>query len=199
MEAALVFAVAAAALLGSPGPGIAALLAVGRARGLFGGIGYLATMQIGLAIAAGLSAAGLVGILQALPWLRHLLTIVSALYLLWLAWQVVTAPLGGEIGGAGEEARFPLWGAFTLGIANPKAYLAFASLFGSFVVVPPAGGIADAMAKWLLCVAVMAVVDFAWLLAGAWLGRITLAPKAERRMNVGMGLSIVAACALALT
>ena len=199
MEAALVFAVAAAALLGSPGPGIAALLAVGRARGLFGGIGYLATMQIGLAIAAGLSAAGLVGILQALPWLRHLLTIVSALYLLWLAWQVATAPLGGEIGRAGEQARFPLWGAFTLGIANPKAYLAFASLFGSFVVVPPAGCIADSLVNCLLFVVVISVVDFEWLLAFSWLGRITLAPKAERRMNVGIALSIVPAFAFALT
>ena len=93
--------------------------------------------------------------------------------------------------------RLPLWGGFMLGIANPKAFLAFASLFGSFVVVPT-GGPHDLIAKWLLCVAVMAVVDLAWLAAGSWLGRLTLSPGAERRMNRLMGLSIAAACVAAI-
>ena len=60
IESWLFFVLAAAALLGSPGPGIAALVAVGRSRGVIGGLRYFGAMQLGLAIAAGLTAAGLV-------------------------------------------------------------------------------------------------------------------------------------------
>ena len=46
------FLLSAVALLGSPGPGIAALVAVGRADGLQGGLRFYGGMQIGLAAAA---------------------------------------------------------------------------------------------------------------------------------------------------
>lgn len=53
------FLVAAIALLGSPGPAIAALLAVGRAEGWAGGLRFFAGLQIGLASAAAISVVGL--------------------------------------------------------------------------------------------------------------------------------------------
>jgi threonine/homoserine/homoserine lactone efflux protein len=59
------FVASAAALLGSPGPGIAALLAV-----------------------------GLVSLLAAFPFALRAMTVVSADYLLYLAYQVAAAPVG---------------------------------------------------------------------------------------------------------
>jgi threonine/homoserine/homoserine lactone efflux protein len=88
-------------------------------------------------------------------------------------------------------------GAFLLGVANPKAYLVFASLMGSFTLKPSNEEWVDVLLKWVLCVAVMIVVDLAWLGLGRLFGRVALKPAAERVFNVAMGLTIIAACAAA--
>jgi threonine/homoserine/homoserine lactone efflux protein len=199
---AVLFLLAATALLGSPGQGIAALIVAGRTLGLIGGLRLYAGMQLGLALAAGLSAMGLASLVGAVPGLRLALTIVSVAYLVWLAWSVATAPVGGgEIGGGaideGSSARLTFAGGFVLGAANPKAYLAFVSLFGSFAVAE-AGTRTDAIIKWLLCVLVMVVVDLAWLALGVLLGRVRLGVRGERTMNLAMGGAILAAAGLSL-
>lgn len=193
MPAWIPFVFATVALLGSPGPGIAALLAVGRSERLGRGLRYLAAMQLGLALAGAVSAVGLVTALQALPVLRAALMIVSTAYLIWLAWQVAFAPLTGGPRGETPARGASLWGAFMLGAANPKAYLALAALFGSFSVTTPAFGPADQLGKWLICSAVNVVVDFAWLLVGVGLGRLTLTPRTERAINIAMGVAILLA------
>lgn len=196
-EAMIIFLAAAIALLGSPGPAIAALVALGRAKGVLRGMGFFVSMQVGLAIAAAISVAGVISLFQALPWLKPLLIGLSVIYMLWLAWTIATSELSGGVGGAGDQA-FTLPFGFFLGIANPKAYLAFASLFGSFAIATPAFGFRDGLTKWAACVIVMIVVDFAWLYAGAALGRIKLTSRAERGMNVVMGGAIAVAGVISL-
>lgn len=197
MDRLVLFMLAALALLGSPGPGIAALMAVGRSHGVAGSLRYFAAMQLGLALSSALSAAGLAAVLQAFPPLHGALLVISIVYLLWLAWTIASAPLGGAVG-TGDARGLSLAGGFLLGAANPKAYLAFASLFGSFVVLQPAYGLADQLAKWAACLTVMILVDLAWMLAGVALGRIALRPRSERAMNVAMGGAILAACIAAV-
>src|SRR4051812_10754457 len=87
------FLLAAVALLGSPGPGIAALLAVTRREGLRAGLRYYAGLQLGLALAAAVSAAGLFSLLAAFPVLLRAASIAAVLYLITLAWKIGTAPL----------------------------------------------------------------------------------------------------------
>lgn len=194
---AVLFVVAAVALLGSPGPGIAALVVVGRTRGWGGGLTFFGGMQIGLALAAALSSAGLVSVLLAIPLARTLLAVASIGYLLWLAWSIASAPVGdGTIGGA-PQAKASFGGGFLIGFANPKAYLSFLSLYASFTILeanPPG----DAVLKWLLCIAVMIVVDLIWLGLGVALGRIRLGRSRERAMNVVMGGALLAAAGLTL-
>lgn len=183
------FALAATALLGSPGPGITALLAVGRAGGMRAGLPFYASLQIGLAIACAISATGIIALLALIPFGEVALSILATAYLMWLAWRIASAPVPAN--------RAPMaTSAFLLGIANPKAYLAFASLMGSFRLIPIAG--VDAAAKWILCVAVMMIVDLAWLWVGALVHHLPLRPRAERAANVAMGCLILAACAAAL-
>jgi len=192
------FTLAAVALLGSPGPGIAALLVAGRTLDRRGALVFYAGLQAGLALAAGLSATGLAALLYAAPFLRLVLLVAATVYLLWLAWGVARAVPGS--GGAAEgleSGALSARGGFLLGVTNPKAYLAFASLMGSFTLLAPGGGWTDAAAKWGLCVAVILVVDAAWLAVGVALGRIPLSPPAERRMNLAMGGAIAAAAGLA--
>lgn len=193
------FLLAVVALLGSPGPAIAALVVVGRQCSAGHAMRYFLALQAGLALAAGLSAVGLVALLQAFPALRVIMLVASTAYLIALAWSIASAPPSGGVGGDGRGAgAWRPWGAFILGVTNPKAYLAFASLFGSFILLDPAQGLGDGGLKWLLVVVVMIVVDIAWLLAGRALGRIEMAPRAERAMNIAMGLAILAACVAAL-
>lgn len=87
-------------------------------------------MQVGLAIAAGISALGLAGLLTASPLLQSGLLLVATVYLAWLAWAIVSAPVAGDLVGEPAKGSFTSKGAFLLGVANPKAYLAFTSLMG---------------------------------------------------------------------
>lgn len=194
----IAFVLASAALLGSPGPGIAALIVAGRTLGSMGALPFFLTMQAGLALAAALSATGLAAVISAIPSVRFALTLASAAYLLWLAWSVATSPLSKSACSDERGRGLTLAGGFTLGAANPKAYLAFTSLFGSFAIVAPAHGWRDSLLKAVLCITVAAVVDFAWVLFGVALGRIRLSATAERAMNMSLGGAILLAFGMSL-
>ena len=85
---------------------------------------------------------------------------------------------------------------FLLGVTNPKAYLAFASLLASYTLITGSAQ-QDAVTKWLLLVAVMIVVDIVWLSAGAVLRGLTLSPDTERALNVTLGATVLIATGLA--
>jgi threonine/homoserine/homoserine lactone efflux protein len=190
------FIVAAIVLLGSPGPGIAALISVGRTRGLVGGLRFYGGLQVGLAVAAAISAAGLFSAIQTLPFAECGLMIVATLYLLYLAWKIASAPVGdaGEAKASGPADT--ALGGMLLGVTNPKAYIAFASLMAAYPIVR-ARETADLGLKWLICVIVMVVVDLAWLWLGVVVGRARMSPRAERAMNLVMGGLILATALLA--
>jgi threonine/homoserine/homoserine lactone efflux protein len=192
------FVVASAALLGSPGPGIASLIVAGRTRGSIGALPFFLMMQAGLALAALLSATGLAAVIAAVPSLHFALTLASASYLLWLAWSIATSAPSGSIRSAERGRGLSLAGGFTLGAANPKVYLAFASLFGSFAIIAPAHGWLDSIVKGVMCITVTAVVDFAWVLVGVALQRIQLTWTAERAMNICMAGAILVALGISM-
>lgn len=183
------FLVSAFALLGTPGPGIAALLAVGKVHGIEGSLRFFTGLQVGLAIVAGACASGLLSVLSSLPLLTGVLTWAAILYLAWLAWSIAMSPVG-----AGAVQTAPVATTFTsgflLGISNPKAYLAFVTLFASQTLVANSH-CADAASKWGLTIATILIVDVAWLYAGARLGRVSLSPRAGRRVNIALGLAIL--------
>ncbi|MFI4966152.1 MAG: LysE family translocator [Caulobacterales bacterium] len=195
-ERTVLFVGAATVLLGSPGPGIGALIAVGRQGGFTAGQRFFWGLQAGLALAAGLTAVGLFSLVSAIPLAHLVLTAIATAYLLWLAFKIATADVGKGLGGASPQAA-TVRGGFLLGASNPKSYMAFASLFGAYPVLVQ-GARADLSLKWLCCVLVMVVVDMLWLWAGAALGRIDLNPRRERLMNVAMAAIIVATALLSL-
>jgi threonine/homoserine/homoserine lactone efflux protein len=93
------------------------------------------------------------------------------------------------------KGGFALAGA-VVGITNPKAYVAFASLMAPVTLVA-ASPLGDGLLKWAPVVLVMIVVDILWLFAGVALGRASLPPRVERVLNVVLALMIVAAAGLA--
>jgi threonine/homoserine/homoserine lactone efflux protein len=190
-----IFLTAAVALLGSPGPAIAALIAVGRAQGLVGGLPYFLGLQLGLATAAGMTAAGLLSLLAAFPSALRVMTIAATVYLTYLAYRIGASPVG-EAAKPGNGAHASPAAGFLLGVTNSKAYLAFASLLASYTLIKGSAQ-QDAFTKWLLLVAVMIVVDTVWLSVGVFLRGLMLSPYGERVLNVALGSTVLMAAGLA--
>ncbi len=190
------FLMAAIALLGSPGPAIAALLAIGRLHGMTSGLRFYFGLQIGLAVAAGATAAGLLSLIAAIPLAMVVMTVAAALYLVWLSWKIASAPVGADLSVARRQASPTIIGGLVLGLTNPKAYIAFASLFAAYRLSQD--GSLDMQAKWALCVLVMVVVDIFWLWLGVVLGKVRLEPSSERVLNICFGLVILATAVLSL-
>lgn len=193
--AAFLFVISATALLGSPGPAIACLLAVGRAETLKVGLRYLTGMLIGLATAAGVCAAGVLSAKEAFPFLFGFLSIIAGTYLIYLSYKIATA----TVGAAGIDNRLPSsFGAGLLvGVSNPKAYVAFITLFASHLLVKD-NELLDNLTKWLLTVGVMIAVDTAWLFVGVFLNRANLNDTAERILNYILGALVLITTILAL-
>lgn len=189
-----IFALAAAALLGSPGPGVAALVAVGRAQGVRRGLPFLGGMQLGLLIAALVCASGLASLLQAIPGALPVMGVVATAYLLHLAWQIAAAPVGVDT--AAGTASPSVWQGFVLGAFNPKAYLALAALMAGHRL--SASPWLDGGYKVGLSIAVTCAVDLAWLAAGGAVGSVSWPLRAERAINLAMGGALAAAAVAGL-
>jgi threonine/homoserine/homoserine lactone efflux protein len=190
-----IFLTAAVGLLGSPGPAIAALIAVGRARGLVGGLPYFWGLQLGLATAAGITAAGLFSLLAAFPSALRVMTVAATVYLIYLAYKIASSPVG-EAAREGSDTHASPAAGFLLGVTNPKAYLAFASLLASYTLIKDSAQ-HDSFTKWVLLVAVMIAVDIVWLYVGVFLRELALSPNRERVLNVMLGLTVLIAAGLA--
>src|SRR6478735_9306811 len=93
------FLLAGVALAGSPGPATLSLAAAGAAFGARRVNGYL----IGIVV-------GMVGVV----------TIAAAVYFVWLAWRIATAPPLIAEGGARQPPSF--MGGLGLSLVNPKGY-----------------------------------------------------------------------------
>jgi threonine/homoserine/homoserine lactone efflux protein len=182
------FLLSAVALLGSPGPGIASLLAVGKSAGLSRGLKYYAGLQVGLALVAAVVAAGVISVFNSYPGLMHAMTLGATIYLLYLGYAIATAPVGASQGR--KPAATSAAAGMFLGVTNPKAYLALASLLASPVRLATQSD-RDVTLKWTLCVAVIIIVDLAWLWVGVFVGTKKISPNSERALNMVMGAAII--------
>jgi threonine/homoserine/homoserine lactone efflux protein len=187
------FVIAAFALTGSPGPATLGLSAAAAAFGLRRCLGLAAGIIVGVLLVFAAAAAGLTGLILAQPLLGPLVKGASVLYMLWLAWSIATAPPLAE-GAPGDAPSF--WGGMFLGVGNPKAYAAMAALSSGFVLAAPPR--ADAFLKAGILLAVMIVVDLAWLLAGSTLARTMRSPAWSRAINVIFAVSLLASVAVGL-
>lgn len=184
----------AAAIMGSPGPVTVSLVALGSAHGARRVLPYLAGVVAGTALVLLAVAAGITATLLALPALRLALLAVSAVYILWLAWRIATAPPHAE----GDAATAPpsLPAGLLFGAANPKAWVAIAAVFSSVRIVH--GVTADAAAKVAVLSVMIVAINVTWLLAGRSLAPLLRDPRRARVVNVGLAAALVAATALVL-
>lgn len=194
---ALIFVGMAAGLLGSPGPGIAALVATGRERGFVNSLPFFLSLQLGLLVALMICALGLSQVILAIPRAVFALSLLSAGYLLYLGLKIATAPV--ETDADRRDAHDFNWiGGFLLGAANPKAYIAFIALLGSAAVAGALGSEPDLIAKIAISMGVTLTADAAWMFMGVALGLLAIGPRQERVLNVIFGAVLICTAVLAV-
>jgi threonine/homoserine/homoserine lactone efflux protein len=181
-------------VMGSPGPSTISLTAVGASFGIRRSLPYACGLIAGTIVVLLAVAAGLVALVMAVPHGALVLGILSAAYILILAWKIANAP---PLGGRDEAAQAPgIAGGFGLAIANPKAYLAIAAIFAGTTVIAGDSGL-DAAVKIALLSVMIVLIHLAWLLAGVSLSRWLRDPVAARIINLAMAIALVTVTAAA--
>ena len=181
------------AIMGSPGPATISLTAAGSAYGVRRSLAYLAGIIVGTTIVLVAVATGITATLLAVPTLRTALIVISAAYILWLAYRVANAP-PLVVQTAASQAP-SLAGGTLLGVANPKAWVAIAAVFASTRLADTAA--ADAAAKIAVLTVMIILICTTWLIAGASLARLLRNPRRARIINTALATALVGATALA--
>ncbi|WP_440410272.1 LysE family translocator [Neorhizobium petrolearium] len=181
MDNIVTFLGAAFALTGSPGPNTLSIAAAGAAFGARRSLGYMVGLLAGMIVVMSAVAAGLTSLVLAIPSMLQVLALLAAVYFLYLAWKIATAPPIDEEAATGRAPTFP--GGVFLSLVNPKAYAAMGALFSGFTlaVADPA---TDAFFKIAVLTLVIAAVNLAWLFVGATLTRLFRDPLANRIVNI---------------
>ena len=184
LTALAVFAGALIINAGSPGPSVAALVARVISSGYRSVLPFLAAMWIGEALWLTLAVGGLSYIAQTFYVALAVLKYCGAVYLLYLAFKMWTAPVvvnEGELPANGSGFRLFLTGlAITLG--NPKIMVFYLALLPSLVDLT-----AISIPAWVELTAVMLLVlmftDLIWVAVAAQARRWLRSPRAMRIAN----------------
>lgn len=188
----LTLVLASLVVMGSPGPSTISVTAVGAAYGLWRSLGYVTGLILGTTIVLLAVATGVMSILLSVPRLAPLLFAISALYMLYLAFRIATAPpLSRSV-----AARAPSVGAgFLLAVANPKAYLAIAAVFAGTRLSTDTT--LDAVLKTAVLALMIVVIHVCWLAAGASFSRVLHDPVWSRIANIAFAAMLVIVTVLA--
>lgn len=187
------FILAALALCGSPGPATVSLAATGAAFGPRRGVAYMTGIDAGMVVVMSLTAAGVTGLVLAIPGAAPVVAVLAALYFVHLAWRIATAPPLQDTA-QGSEPSF--MAGVLLSLVNPKGYAAMAALFSGFALIRGRPEL-DAALKLGVLIVIVASVNAAWLFAGAALTRFFREPRTSRVINVTFAILLVASVAAA--
>jgi homoserine/homoserine lactone efflux protein len=193
------FAVAAIAIVLSPGPDTIVILRHALVSGRGAGFAAVAGVQIGMAVHTGLAVAGISVIVAASPFLFKTVALIGAAYLAWLGVQ------GFRDGGVIGISDGPVAGPWRAGrqallsnVLNPKVILLFLALLPNFVD-PASGPVAVQMivlGALLIAINVVWQLPLAWAAdrVSAWLGSATV----QRWIGRASGAVLLAFAALML-
>ncbi|MEL6298612.1 MAG: LysE family transporter [Pseudomonadota bacterium] len=191
----LTFAASVFFLLITPGPGVLTTAGVASAFGFRPGLAYMFGIVFGAQLVMVAVASGLAAAIFTIPYVREVLLVASAAYLLYLA--ALVAFSGNRVGFI-EATRPPTFlNGVVLSIINPKAYAVSTTLFSGFAFLP-GNLVVENITKCLIVLSIAIPIHLIWLYAGAVLKQLDLSDGAARAINIVMALAMVAVVALAL-
>lgn len=191
MNTSLILALTLFAVVSSitPGPNNTMILASGVRFGLRRSLPHLAGISLGFGFMLVVVGSGLHAVLHDTPALLNTLRYVGGAYLLWLAWQLASAPPPtAEAGSAAQPMGF--WGAAAFQWVNPKAWVMAMTAMTTYLP--------DTARFWhvLLVSAWFALINVpcvgAWASFGSAMRRYLQNPLYLRLFNVTMALALVA-------
>ncbi|MEM9129437.1 MAG: LysE family translocator [Pseudomonadota bacterium] len=184
------FLLAAFALTGSPGPNTLSAAAVGASFGRKRGLPFAMGLCLGVALVLIFTGSGVAAAIFTLPSVAPVITLLAAVYFIYLAFRIATAPpLGGAQ--ARSDSQIPRWyEGVAITLANPKAYAAMGALVSGYTLVPTSI-IADLSLKAVLTILVVCVVNFGWLSFGAWLSKVLRSESTAKRVNFGFAILLL--------
>lgn len=195
MEALLGFLVAGFALAGSPGPNTLSIAASGAAFGYRRSIAFVVGIAVGMVAVMVITATGVAGLVLAIPGATPVVLIAAALYFVYLAYRIATAP---PLQADTAEHREPSLGAgFFQSLVNPKGYAAMAAMFSGFVLLPGRQDL-DIVAKIAVLTGVIITVNIVWLVGGAALTQHMREPRTSRIINITFAALLLASLAAPL-
>lgn len=171
----------------TPGPNNVMLLASGVNFGFRRTVPHMAGVAIGHAVMVFMVGVGLMGIFISYPPAQMALKIISAVYMLWLAWKIANAapPAGAQR--AGKPLSFMQAAAFQW--VNPKAWII--SLGAVTLYAPGQEWIAVAWVAFGF-LSVGWTTTIIWTVLGLGLRRFLQKPVALRVFNYTMAALLVA-------
>lgn len=171
----------------TPGPNNLMLLASGANFGFKKTLPHMVGIVVGLSALTLVVGGGLMTLFEAYPILNTWLSILSAAYLLWLAWKIATAAPLKENDGKGKPMTLLQAAAFQW--VNPKAW---AMGLSAITLYAPN----KTLLSVLIVASVLAVVSFPAISVWAWLGimvRQWLNSHTRYRVfNITMALLLIA-------
>ncbi|MFT4180578.1 MAG: LysE family translocator [Rhizobium sp.] len=191
----LTLLLASLVIMGSPGPSTISATAMGAAYGFRRSLGYVCGLIAGTVAVLLAVAAGVVAILLSVPHGAFVLTAASAIYVLYLAFKIATAP---SLSRRDDQVAAPAFsGGFLLAVANPKAYLAIAAVFAGVSLFQDRR-LLDATVKIVLLTGMIVMIHMVWLLVGASLSRFLQNPRVSRIVNVSLAILLIVATVVAV-
>jgi threonine/homoserine/homoserine lactone efflux protein len=166
----LTLLLASAVIMGSPGPSTMSVTAVGAAYGFRRSLPYAGGLILGTTAVLLAVAIGVVAILLSIPHGAPVLLTLSAIYILYLAFQIATAP---PLSRQDTQVAAPV-----LILLTDHAH--------------------DAVAKVALLTLMIVIIHLGWLVVGASMARVLHDPTLSRIVNVILAVLLVATTALAV-
>ena len=208
IENLLLLWLAALPLMGSPGPATISLAASGSAFGIRPSLGYLGGIITGPTAVLLLVATGIATALLAHPIAGQVLTAIAAIYILYLAWKIATAPIRPAHTTACKSPQTTpeptpkttgpdFRGGVMLAIANPKAFAAIGAVYAAHAIAPHSLWLDNAL-KIAALALVIVLVNSLWLVFGAGFARLLSDPRFGRLINILFAALLIASLAMAL-
>jgi threonine/homoserine/homoserine lactone efflux protein len=191
----LALILSSAVIMGSPGPSTISVTGVGAAYGFRRSLVYTSGLVLGTVAVLLVVAIGVAAVLLSIPYGAPVLAAMSAIYILYLAFRIATAP---PLAASRDAVAAPAFaGGFLLAIANPKAYLAIAAVFTGTRILSDNHAL-DAVIKTTLLAVMIVVIHLGWLLAGSSLSHVLQDPTSSRVVNIVLAVGLVASTAIAV-
>ena len=171
----------------TPGPNNLMLMASGANFGLRRTVPHALGVSLGHAFMVAAMGLGLAAAFEAVPWALTALKVVSALYMLWLAWRIANAAAPEARAGSGRPMTFLEAAAFQW--VNPKAW---AMALGAVALYAADGAVASVLAVAAVFAAVNLPSVSVWAALGTQLRRWLTSPGRLRAFNWTMAGLLVA-------